>query len=397
MVNTDARPGSLPRLLPAAEARERLLANLRQLAGDFTTATVSAIEQRYDWFRQLDAESRSWIGVVARAGIDGFVTWFSGQPFVPESVFAAAPRTMAGRITLQQTVELVRTTTEIVEEQAQRAVSAEQRHLVQLGVVSYSREVAFAAAAIYAKAAESRGAWDSRIEASIIDAVVRADTSEVVFSRASALHWDTEAPVVATVTGSVSEQRLFDLRRATRRLGLDLLAASQGERLICLLSGSSVTESADAVEIAAALEPHLPGTGPLVVGPVAAGMSGVASSVRAAVAGFRAAKAWPESPRTLSAQQLLPERVLIGDSLAVDHLVDEVFGRLRHSPELLSTMQAYFEHGCAVQTTARSLFVHPNTVRYRLARIEDLTGYSPLISRQAYVLRLAATLGQLRD
>jgi DNA-binding PucR family transcriptional regulator len=41
------------------------------------------------------------------------------------------------------------------------------------------------------------------------------------------------------------------------------------------------------------------------------------------------------------------------------------------------------------------MFIHPNTVRYRLKRVADLTGYSPANSRDAFTLRVALTLGRL--
>jgi hypothetical protein len=41
------------------------------------------------------------------------------------------------------------------------------------------------------------------------------------------------------------------------------------------------------------------------------------------------------------------------------------------------------------------LFVHPNTVRYRLKRIADFTGRDPTLPRDAYVLRVASTVGRL--
>ena len=174
----DFRPGTAPALISSARARAGLIKRLQASTSEMNTATLAALVARHEWFSQLDAESRSWIGILARSGIDGFVTWFAGEPFTPESIFDAAPRAMARRISLQQTVDLVRTTTEVVEEQIQHLLPRGDRQALQLGIVHYSREIAFAAAAIYAKAAEARGAWDSRIEATIVDAVVRSETDE---------------------------------------------------------------------------------------------------------------------------------------------------------------------------------------------------------------------------
>jgi DNA-binding PucR family transcriptional regulator len=38
--------------------------------------------------------------------------------------------------------------------------------------------------------------------------------------------------------------------------------------------------------------------------------------------------------------------------------------------------------------------VHPNTVRYRLGRIADLTGFTPTDPRGSLALRLALMLGR---
>ena len=48
-----------------------------------------------------------------------------------------------------------------------------------------------------------------------------------------------------------------------------------------------------------------------------------------------------------------------------------------------------------MEAAARALFVHANTVRYRLRRIHEVSGYSPTDPRDAYALRLALTLGRL--
>ena len=52
-------------------------------------------------------------------------------------------------------------------------------------------------------------------------------------------------------------------------------------------------------------------------------------------------------------------------------------------------------YGGAIEACARKLFVHPNTVRYRLKRIADFTGRDPTVPRDAYVLRVAATVGRI--
>jgi DNA-binding PucR family transcriptional regulator len=39
--------------------------------------------------------------------------------------------------------------------------------------------------------------------------------------------------------------------------------------------------------------------------------------------------------------------------------------------------------------------VHPNTVRYRLRRVSEVTGWDPLDPREAYVLQQALAVGRL--
>ena len=73
----------------------------------------------------------------------------------------------------------------------------------------------------------------------------------------------------------------------------------------------------------------------------------------------------------------------------------DVYAALASNKELLETCVGFLDCGSSMEATARALFVHPNTVRYRLGRIADLTGYDPQSPRDAYALRLALTLGRL--
>jgi DNA-binding PucR family transcriptional regulator len=132
-----------------------------------------------------------------------------------------------------------------------------------------------------------------------------------------------------------------------------------------------------------------------VVGPRADDLATAHVSARAALSGLRAAAGWPDAPRPVAADDLLPERVLAGDGHARRHLVEEVFVPLRQAREtLIDTLTAYFQHGQSLEATARALFVHPNTVRYRLRQAADLTGLSATAPREALTLQLALVLGR---
>jgi DNA-binding PucR family transcriptional regulator len=73
-----------------------------------------------------------------------------------------------------------------------------------------------------------------------------------------------------------------------------------------------------------------------------------------------------------------------------------VYGALlRAGGELLDTLDAFFAAGGVLESAARALYVHPNTVRYRLRRIGEVTGFAPLVARDAFVLRIALTVGRL--
>jgi hypothetical protein len=69
-------------------------------------------------------------------------------------------------------------------------------------------------------------------------------------------------------------------------------------------------------------------------------------------------------------------------------------------PELLATLDAYLAHDADRRRTAAALHVHPNTLDYRLRRIGELTGRSPLTARGLQVLGAALTVrrvGRIRS
>jgi len=104
------------------------------------------------------------------------------------------------------------------------------------------------------------------------------------------------------------------------------------------------------------------------------------------------------APRPVHADDLLPERVLSGDVAARRALLDRVYRPLHAAGGALEeTVSTYLEHGRSLEATARTLFVHPNTVRYRLRRAADVTGWDATSARDAFVLQMGLTIGLLAD
>lgn len=369
---------------------------LERAAGTLASAAIARMDQRLAWYRAMGAEQRSSVGVVIQAGIAAFVAWFGSpdhRPAITADVFGTAPRELARAVSLQQTVELVRVAIEVVEEAVDDIVTADEAPQVRQAVLLYSREVAFAAADVYARAAEVRGAWDARLEALVVDSLLRGEADDAVRSRAAALGWSASHRVTVAVGRTPDgdpEAVVEGVRRAARQAGYDVLTGVQGDRLVVVLGGVE-----DALEAARVVAGRF-GSGAVVVGPVVPDLPSAAASARTAVSGLRAAHGWPDAPRPVAAEDLRPERAISGDGHARRALVDEVYAPLAAAgPTLLETLAAFLEQGGSVEATARLLYVHPNTVRYRLRRVAELTGCVPTRPRDSYTLRLALTLGRL--
>ncbi|WP_283138145.1 PucR family transcriptional regulator [Rhizohabitans arisaemae] len=375
--------------------RENTAKRLERAMGTLGTATVTAMEERLPWFRRMSAEDRSWIGLVAQAGVAAFVEWFQhpergSAPTI--EIFGTAPRELTRSVTLQQTVEFVRVAVESVEARVDELAAPGGEEELRAAILAYSRDLAFAAARVYAEVAEARGAWDARLEALIVDALVRGEVDDGLHSWAAALGWTSTS--VTVVVGQAPEgdpKSVIDgFRDLGRRVGQDMLAGIQAGRLIVIVGGAEGPAHA-ARHVVGRF-----GTGPVVLGPEVSTLQAATRSARAALAGLRAAPAWPDAPRPVLADDLLAERALAGDEDAREQLIEHVYRPLAGTP-LLETLTTYLEQGTSLEATARLLFVHPNTVRYRLRKVAELTGYQPADGRAAFTLQVGLVLGRLSE
>ncbi|MEU9921957.1 helix-turn-helix domain-containing protein [Streptomyces griseoluteus] len=385
--------------VPAVHPHTATLRRLEKSSGTLAAQAIARMDDTLPWYRAMPPENRSWIGLVAQAGIAAFTEWFR-HPEAPQAistdVFGTAPRELTRAITLRQTVEMVRTTIEVMESAIDEVAAPGDERVLREALLVYAREIAFATAQVYAQAAEARGAWDARLESLVVNAVLSGEADEGAVSRAAALGWNSPehvCVVLGTAPDGDSELTVEAIRRAARHAKLQVLTGVLGDRLVVIAGGSSVQPLNVAKSL---IGPFAPG--PVVAGPVMHDLQAATRSAQAAAAGLKACTAWQDAPRPVLADDLLPERAIAGDPSAREQLVEEIYRPLEEAGSaLLETLSVYLEQASSLEGAARMLFVHPNTVRYRLRRVTDVTGWSPSDVRSAFTLRIALILGRLTD
>ncbi|HEY4994081.1 MAG TPA: helix-turn-helix domain-containing protein [Nakamurella sp.] len=379
---------------PAPGVSAETLNRVERAGGSLATRSVAMMDERLPWFRSLPPEQRSWVTLVAQAGISGYVIWArspGAEYRITGEVFGTAPRDLVRAVSLRRTVELLRIAITVAEEDLP-ALAADAAETVALrdSLLRYSREVAFAAASVYAAAAETRGAWDARVEAAVVDGIVRGEDFGSLSSRAAALDWDPTVDTLVVAGAAPAGDRAEAVAAVAEwaaSASRAAMAGVHGDRLVLVLAGSA--PPGPEIE-------DLFGDGPVVRGRPGTGLREAVVSAADALAGLDVAAAWPAAPRTIDADDLLTERVLGGDPRAAARLRAAVYAPLAAAPApLLTTIEAYLATGGALEPTARNLFVHPNTVRYRLHKIADLTGRDPWEPRDLLVLQTAVILGRL--
>ena len=392
-------------MAPAPKTKEQTLNWLRTISGELSTQTLKRLEDTLSWYGDMPPGRRSAVGLVAQAGITSFISWFDdprSTPWIAADVFGAAPRELLRSVSLQQTLQLIRVTVEVVEERVKDGGES-----LREAILLYSREIAFGAADVYARAAEARGLWDARLEALVVDSILSGEYDDELPSRIAALGWHGHGEVCVLVGTTPQMLDVDQLRRAARHMAADVLIGVQGNRLVLVIGRArpAPVDSEDVgtaaaltfMEIAMQLEPIF-GPGHLVLGHEVPNLVDASKSAKAALAGFAVARSWRNAPRPVQADDLLPERALAGDPLARATLIHRIYRPLQaHSTELLTTLWCYLDNGRSLEATARELFVHPNTVRYRLKRVSEVIGYDATGAREALILQSALIIGSISD
>ena len=235
-----------------------------------------------------------------------------------------------------------------------------------------------------------------RVRRELVQDLLTGADDESARRRAEALGYDLGRPhrvVVVDVTGHPDDDVLYAVRRALREQGLTALAGMLAGSVVMLAPDGDI----DWEKLRQATMAQMGGGHcRMGVGDVYPRPSQLPRSLREAQLALRLQKASSEAERTSVFADLDVFRMLssVDDLTDIEHFVDKWLGilagydRRRHT-DLLNTLSQYLQYGGGYEATSRALSVHRSTLKYRLQRIRELTGYDLTDPETHFNLQLA--------
>ena len=237
----------------------------------------------------------------------------------------------------------------------------------------------------------------------VVHAILRGEQVSLAEATAALGHpvRDHHTAVVLWEDGEVAPDVLSRLAGAVGSLGASLEAsalsipAGRAEAWAWLTSRTPI----DAAAVRAAVDDVVAEQGDppwrVAVGCPASGVRGLRHSHREAVDAQRHALGVASTARCTAYADVELAALVAGNEAGARRLVERELGALADPDpsldRLRETVAAFLAHGASVEAAAAELFVHKNTVRYRVAQAEDLLGH-PLSQRRTEVAVALACL-----
>ena len=240
----------------------------------------------------------------------------------------------------------------------------------------------------------------ARLQSIAFEALAQGITDTRIVSLLHILGWRDGFGVFAIAgTPRFTYEATSDtIRQAVSDLGGQhvLVGSTQGWCVALIAVQGAVTPQVTCTSVDATFD----ATAPLGLTPIRSDVQGASQVLRSVVNTLLVAPSVSPLPRPLHAEEVLPERALIGDGDAREELYTSVYRSLKSQGDddpTLETVSTFLRSGGSLDVTAKELSVHPNTVRYRLKRAAETTGWDATASREAYVLKTAIIIGSIEE
>ena len=252
--------------------------------------------------------------------------------------------------------------------------------------------------------------YEEALRRDFVDDLLRGDADVArMVERAEPFGLDLSKPHHVAIAAPRSAEAEIDraaivLERAiVDRFGdRDVLVATKDGRVVVLIpSAAGTVAKAGSIDVSRAIHTELTGvrrgaSWQVATGRAFSGVYGIARSYEEARESLTFAGRLQLDVQIVDSRDVLIYRVLGRDQAAIIDLVRDVLAPLtgvRGGPNLLlNTLQTYFDAGDVATEAALRLNVSVRTVTYRLAKVKNVTGYSPSNPQQRFALH-AAVLG----
>jgi hypothetical protein len=285
---------------------------------------------------------------------------------------------------------------------AQGIDDVDSEELIALAAVVLEHNEFAGGLAADAYEAEQHGIWidSTRLAGETTEAILAGAADPAALERVAKEHLPGKGPVTLLLVAARSEGGIVaDRNRAVRSVVADWREAC-GTGGVVLADGPAVLAFGRVADAAA----WAPRVDDADLASVAMAIAPDLDDLAAAVAAYaeltevlRLADMLPPRARPFTWQDTLFGSMVNSAPPAVKSRLAAAAGNLfayeqRNATPLLHTFSVYVESELSVATTAEALFCHPNTVRYRLGRIEMLSGLDPRSDRDRSILSLALAL-----
>jgi hypothetical protein len=401
---------------PRAHALTEILDDLERTTDDLAERMLKQYLESIPSYRALPDVTLDQIRDVNRGNVRGFIRAMrAGRGPSSEEltmIRESASRRAREGVPLSALLAAYRTGAQIAWAEARVIIGDDHQRLAAgldfaTAVMSWIDEASGAAAQAYLSEYERLTSDRETSRRDFLDGVLGGElTTEEILARGEALGLDIAVPygvaIVAFAQHSADETLLRNGQHRLRAMAVELpnadrsLVVARGDELVLIFPTEGEADS---------MAPHLISFIERAVGVIGADLSAglgraresiteLSGSYREASIALAAARAGSSSPLAVYGEVLIEELILRERAVA-RRLARTILEPLDQHPDLLATLVAYMVHGPSLPAVAKRLYLHPNTVAYRLARVKELTGRDPKSPAGVAELFLALRAQQL--
>jgi DNA-binding PucR family transcriptional regulator len=210
--------------------------------------------------------------------------------------------------------------------------------------------------------------------------------TDEILARAEALALEPDVPHAVALVGLAEARAETTLRSALHRLRAMCTELPNADQSLVVARASEVvlvfpTTVGGEEAMATRLRSFVDIASHAVGAPLRGGVGRARDSLVELAGSYREASialaAASETLRVALYGEVLVEELLLRERGVARRLARTILEPLDARPELRATLVEFVRHGPSLPAVARHLFLHPNTVAYRLGRVKELTGRDP--------------------